>query len=188
MMEVKFGLNTKCFVIRTPPLHSAQDGFQNMLMWYPYIQNQLTVKETEAKNIILIQKQISKYLQPIYITFWIKFQPVFIFLSVFFFYRVFTDLRNTQQQQQTVYLSICLLMYIPAAWPGFEEFLRGLYILCMSFLPDRAHIRCITTTCLRIINKCNLKGEKGWYIYAWGRYALRIRRKIPEISMFHSYI
>ena len=132
MMEVKFGLNTKCFVIRTPPLHSAQDGFQNMLMWYPYIQNQLTVKETEAKNIILIQKQISKYLQPIYITFWIKFQPVFIFLSVFFFYRVFTDLRNTQQQQ-TVYLSICLLMYIPAAWPGFEEFLRGLYILCMSF-------------------------------------------------------
>ena len=108
--------------------------------------------------------------------------------SVFFFYRVFTDLRNTQQQQ-TVYLSICLLMYIPAAWPGFEEFLRGLYILCMSFLPDRAHIRCITTTCLRIINKCNLKGEKGWYIYAGrGRYALRIRRKIPEISMFHSYI
>ena len=50
-----------------PHLHSAQDGFQNMLMWYPYIQNQLTVKETEAKNIILIQKQISKYLQPIYI-------------------------------------------------------------------------------------------------------------------------
>ena len=128
MMEVKFGLNTKCFVIRTPPCTASSSS------------------------------------------------------------TVFTDLRNTQQQQ-TVYLSICLLMYIPAAWPGFEEFLRGLYILCMSFLPDRAHIRCITTTCLRIINKCNLKGEKGWYIYAGrGRYALRIRRKIPEISMFHSYI
>ena len=130
MMEVKFGLNTKCFVIRTPPCTASSSS-------------------TEFSQIYAIHSSSRQY----------------------------------------IYLLSACFMYIPAAWPGFEEFLRGLYILCMSFLPDRAHIRCITTTCLRIINKCNLKGEKGWYIYAGrGRYALRIRRKIPEISMFHSYI
>ena len=48
--------------------------------------------------------------------------------SVFFFYRVFTDLRNTQQQQ-TVYLSIYLLayVYIPA------KLGRGSKNFCVGF-------------------------------------------------------
>ena len=52
--------------------------------------------------------------------------------SVFFFYRVFTDLRNTAADSISIYYLLAYT-YIPAAWPGFEEFLRGLYILCMSF-------------------------------------------------------
>ena len=47
----------------------------------------------------------------------------------FFFYRVFTDLRNIQQQQQTVYLSIYLLayVYIPA------KLGRGSKNFCVGF-------------------------------------------------------
>ena len=111
----------------------------------------------------------------------------------FFFYRVFTDLRNIQQQQQqTVYLSIYLLayVYIPAKLGrGSKNFCVGFTYYAWVFFRIGLIFDASPTTCLRIINKCNLKGEKGWYIYAGGgRYALRIRRKIPEISMFHSYI
>ena len=60
------------------------------------------------------------------------------------------------------YLSACLSLPVCLCLAGVWRI--SAWALHMHEFPDRAHIRCITTTCLRIINKCNLKGEKGWYI------------------------